>query len=30
MRDLSNMRVIYLKGVLFLVMGVLCSILLIM
>ena len=28
MRDLSNMKVIYLKGMLFLIMGVLCSILL--
>jgi hypothetical protein len=29
MRDLSNMKVIYLKGLLFLVIGALCSILLI-
>jgi hypothetical protein len=29
MRDLSNMKVIYLKGVLFLFVGLLCSILLI-
>jgi hypothetical protein len=29
MKDLSNMKVIYFKGVLFLVMGVLCSVLLI-
>jgi hypothetical protein len=28
MRDLSNIKVIYVKGILFLVIGVLCSILL--